>query len=82
MTVREKIKEMEQLKNDGMIKTEKVIAGMENLPAPIVDLLDAGANAYSESTATTNAGRVLRFISKFIKPSTIIKLFAHKFSKK
>jgi hypothetical protein len=82
MTVREKMKELEQLKDETMNKTEKVIKGMENLPAPIVDLLDAGANAYSESTATTNAGRVLRFISKFIKPSTIIKLFAHKFSNK
>ena len=82
MTVREKIKELEQLKENEMTKTEKVIKGMENLPTPIVDLLDAGANAYSESTATTNAGRVLRFISKFIKPSTIIKLFAHKISNK
>jgi hypothetical protein len=82
MTVREKIKELQQLKENEMTKTEKVIKGMENLPTPIVDLLDAGANAYSESTATTNAGRVLRFISKFIKPSTIIKLFAHKFSNK
>ena len=82
MTVREKMKELEQLKDETMNKTENVIKGMENLPTPIVELLDAGANAYSESLATTNAGRVLRFISRFIKPSTIIKLFAHKFSNK
>ena len=55
---------------------------LEKIPTPIVELLDAGANAYSESLATTNAGKVLRFISRFIKPSTIIKLFAHKFSNK
>lgn len=54
---------------------------LQKIPAPIVDLLDAGATAYSDSNATTNAGRVLRFITRFIKPSTIIKMFAHKLSK-
>jgi hypothetical protein len=54
---------------------------LEKIPAPIVDLLDAGATAYSDSNATTNAGRVLRFISRFLKPSTIIKMFAHKMTK-
>ena len=45
---------------------------------PIKAVLDEAAYRYSDSPATTNAGRVLRFISRFIKPSTIIKLFAHK----
>jgi len=54
---------------------------LENIPAPIVDLLDAGATAYSDSLATTNAGRILRFISRFLKPSTIIKMFAHKMTR-
>ena len=54
---------------------------LEKIPTPIVELLDAGANAYSDSNATTNAGRVLRFITRFIKPSTIIKMFAHKMKK-
>ena len=54
---------------------------LEKIPTPIVELLDAGATAYSDSNATTNAGRVLRFITRFIKPSTIIKMFAHKLSK-
>lgn len=49
---------------------------------PIKSMLDEAANAYSDSPATTNAGRILRFISRFIKPSTIIKLFAHKLSTK
>jgi hypothetical protein len=45
---------------------------------PIKAILDEAAYRYSDSPATTNAGRVLRFFSRFIKPSTIIKLFAHK----
>ena len=49
---------------------------------PIKEMLDEAANRYSESPATTNAGRVLRFVSRFIKPSTIIKLFAHKLTSK
>jgi hypothetical protein len=57
------------------------MADLQKIPTPIVELLDAGANAYSDSNATTNAGRVLRFISRFLKPSTIIKMFAHKLSK-
>jgi hypothetical protein len=54
---------------------------LQNIPTPIVELLDASATAYSDSNATTNAGRVLRFISRFLKPSTIIKMFAHKMTK-
>jgi hypothetical protein len=72
---------MKILNNTNMKKAKKVIQGLENLPTPILDLLDAGANAYTESKATTNAGRVLRFVSAFIKPTTIIKMFAHKISK-
>lgn len=49
---------------------------------PIKSMLDEAAYRYSDSPATTNAGRVLRFISRFIKPSTIIKLFAHKLTNK
>lgn len=55
---------------------------LDNIPEPIKDALDEAANSYSLSPATTNAGRFLRFISRFIKPSTIIKLFAHKFANK
>jgi len=52
------------------------------IPKDVQDLLDKGAIAYSESEATTNLGRVGRFFAKFIKPSTIIKLFAHIVTKK
>lgn len=62
--------------------TNKIdMADLQKIPTPIVELLDAGATAYSDSNATTNAGRVLRFISRFLKPSTIIKIFAHKLTK-
>ena len=51
---------------------------MNEIPQPIQDALNKSAKAYSESKATTNAGAVLRFICRFIKPTTIIKMFAHK----
>lgn len=54
---------------------------LDKIPEPIKNLLDGAADEYSNSLATTNAGRVLRFICRFIKPSTIIKMFAHKLSK-
>ena len=50
----------------------------ENIPQPIQDALDKVATQYSQSPSTTNAGRILRFICKFIKPTTIVKMFAHK----
>jgi hypothetical protein len=54
---------------------------LDKIPAPIKLVLDEAAQKYSESHHTTNAGFILRFICKFIKPSTIIKMFAHKISK-
>lgn len=54
----------------------------KEIPKEITDLLDAGAKAYSDSPATTNAGVVLRFISKFVRPSIAIKLLAHILTKK
>tara|TARA_R110000868_G_scaffold326579_1_gene587596 strand:+ start:642 stop:842 length:201 start_codon:yes stop_codon:yes gene_type:complete len=57
------------------------LSDFDNIPDPIKNLLDAAAQKYSESLYTTNAGFFLRFICKFIKPSTIIKMFAYKISK-
>lgn len=54
---------------------------LNNVPEPIQNLLDGAAQEYAQSLSTTNAGFILRFICKFIKPSTIIKMFAHKLSK-
>lgn len=50
----------------------------EQIPPEITNLLDEAAKQYSQSKSTNNAGLVLRFIARFITPSTIIKLFAHK----
>ena len=54
---------------------------MDNIPEPIKNALDDVANQYSSSPSTTDAGFILRLICKFIKPSIIIKMFAHKLSK-
>ena len=51
------------------------------IPKEIKDALDDAAKKYSNSKATTNAGRVLRFIAGFISVDTVIKLFAHKVNK-
>lgn len=50
----------------------------EKIPQEIKDGFDAVAKKYSESEATTNAGRILRFICRFVKPSTLYKMIAHK----
>jgi len=57
------------------------MADINGIPQPIQNLLDASAQEYATSTHTTNAGFWLRLICKFIKPSTIIKMFSHKLSK-
>jgi|688.fasta_scaffold1845901_2 hypothetical protein len=54
----------------------------EQIPPEISNLLDEAAKKYSESKATNDAGRFLRFLARFISPSTIIKLFAHKITNK
>lgn len=54
---------------------------LDRIPEPIKFALDESAQKYAESASTTNAGFILRLICKFIKPSTIIKMFAHKLSK-
>ncbi len=51
------------------------------IPKEVKDALDIAARKYSESKATTNAGRVLRFVAGFISVDTVIKIFAHKVSK-
>ena len=47
----------------------------------IENLLKESAKKYSESPATTNAGRWLRFIARIIPVETVVKIFAHKLSK-
>lgn len=57
------------------------MSDLQRIPDPIKKALDASAQKYAESPSTTNAGFILRLVCKFIKPSTIIKMFAHKLSK-
>jgi len=53
---------------------------MNNIPEPVQNILDEAATQYASSPSTTNAGFFLRLVCKFIKPTTIIKMFAHKLS--
>jgi len=64
-----------------ILNKEINMADLNNIPDPIKIALDEVAQNYASSTSTTNAGFFLRLICKFIKPSTIIKMFAHKLSK-
>jgi hypothetical protein len=57
------------------------LSDLNDIPEPIKNVLDESAQTYAESPHTTNAGFILRFICKLIKPTTIIKMFAHKLSK-
>jgi hypothetical protein len=54
----------------------------QKIPSEITDIVKEVAIKYSESPATTNAGRVLRFFSRFITIDTVIKILAHKVDKK
>ena len=47
----------------------------------IKSLLQESATKYSQSPATTNAGRWLRFIARILPVETVVKIFAHKLSK-
>jgi len=55
---------------------------MNDIPLEITFVLENAAKRYSESPATTNAGIVLRTISRFIPIKFLVKLFAHKLSEK
>jgi hypothetical protein len=51
----------------------------KQIPPLVKEVLQHAAREYSDSNATTNAGRVLRFIARFITSDIIVQLFAHKF---
>lgn len=57
------------------------MSDLNKIPEPIKNVLDEAAQTYAESPHTTNAGFFLRLLCKIIKPTTIIKMFAHKISK-
>lgn len=51
-------------------------------PDSLKNGLQEVATAYSNSKATTNAGRILRFMAKIIPVNVVLQLFAHKLKKK
>ena len=51
------------------------------IPKKIEDNLQKVATEYSNSPATTNAGRILRFVARIIPVNVVIQLFAHKLGK-
>ena len=53
----------------------------KEIPQEVKDVLTTAAKKYSETKATTNAGRILRFIAAVVPVETVIKIFAHKLSK-
>lgn len=57
------------------------LSDLDKIPEPIKSALDDAAQTYAESPHTTNAGFFLRLLCKIIKPTTIIKMFAHKMSR-
>ncbi len=57
------------------------MSDLKKIPEPIKIALDEVAQKYSDSPHTTNAGFILRLVCKLIKPTTVIKLFAHKLKK-
>ena len=50
----------------------------DKIPPIIGAVVDDLAKKYSESPATTNAGRVLRFISKFVTLDLLLKMVVAK----
>ena len=50
----------------------------KQIPPVVKAVLDNAAEQYSKSPATTNAGRILRFVCSFLSVDTVVKLFAHK----
>lgn len=50
----------------------------QKLPQPIKNAVDELTKKYSESPATTNAGKVLRFVARFVTVDLLLKLLASK----
>ena len=50
----------------------------QEIPPIINQAVNELTKKYSESTATTNAGRVLRFVSRFVTLDMLLKLITHK----
>lgn len=51
----------------------------KHLPPEILDGFQEVANRYTHSPATTNAGRILRFIVKILPVKLVAQIFSEKF---
>lgn len=54
------------------------LASKKQIDPVVKDVIDNLTKAYSESEGKTKAGRVLRFIVRFVPLSTIIDALVHK----
>lgn len=52
------------------------------LPIELKKVVDNVVVKYSESQATTDAGRLLRFLSRFVTVDMVLKVLAHKVKRK
>ena len=50
----------------------------KEIPKEILNGFQEVATKYSRSSATTNAGRILRFVARLVPVSVLFKLIAHK----
>lgn len=50
----------------------------QKLPPIVGQVVDELTKKYSESPATTNVGRVLRFVARFVTLDMLLKLVVHK----
>jgi len=50
----------------------------KNIPPIVNQALNELTKKYSESTATTNAGRILRFIARVVPLDVLLKIIVHK----
>lgn len=50
----------------------------QQLPPVIGQAVNELTRKYSESPATTNAGRVLRFLARFVTVDMVLKILTHK----
>ncbi len=65
----------EETHRDGSISVGK----KDQIPPEILDGFQEVANKYTNSPATTNAGRVLRFLVKILPVKFVAQIFSEKF---
>lgn len=62
-----------------IINESREMSKKNQIPPEILDGFQEVANKYSDSPATTNAGRVLRFLVKILPVKLVAQIFSEKF---